>query len=64
MRLFLVDIHIYRARLFGAPNDGARTYPWGSPQEDLAKARELIESCGYWRRKEELEDAEKVILGR
>jgi hypothetical protein len=32
-------------------------------QADLAAARQLIESCGYWRRKEELEEAEKVILG-
>ena len=24
------------------------------------KARALIESCGYWRRKEELEDAEEA----
>lgn len=31
-----------------------------SPQEDLAAARKLIEECGYWRRKEELEDAEEA----
>jgi hypothetical protein len=35
-----------------------KPYPWTSPQEDLAAARKLIEQCGYWRRKEELEDAE------
>jgi hypothetical protein len=28
---------------------------------ELAKARAIIEKCGYWRRKEELEDAEGVI---
>ena len=64
MRLFLADIHLYRARLFGTRNSefGARNeaaaYPWESPEKDLAEARRLIESCGYWRRKEELEDAE------
>jgi hypothetical protein len=44
------------------------TYPWRnedvSPRsaiQDLAEARRLIEKHGYWRRKEELEDAEAVI---
>jgi hypothetical protein len=54
MRLFMADIHLYRARLF----HGVKPYPWESPQEDLAAARKLIEESGYWRRKEELEDAE------
>jgi hypothetical protein len=54
MRLFQADIHLYRARLFYA----VRPYPWDSPHADLAAARKLIEECGYWRRKEELEDAE------
>jgi tetratricopeptide (TPR) repeat protein len=54
MKLFMADIHLYRARLF----HGVKPYPWKSPQEDLAAARKLIEQCGYWRRKEELEDAE------
>jgi tetratricopeptide (TPR) repeat protein len=54
MRLFLTDIHLYRARLFHA----VKPYPWDSPHADLAAARQLIEECGYWRRKEELEDAE------
>ena len=58
MKLFLADIHLYRARLFGRKN-----YPWESPQHDLTAARKLIEQCGYGRRKEELEDAEKAILG-
>lgn len=60
MRLFIADIHLHRARLFFREH----AYPWESPQADLAAARKLIESCGYWRRKEELEDAEQVILGR
>ncbi len=70
MRLFMADIHLYRARLFGGMKDeGGRTkYPWdknpdGSergPKDDLAAARKLIEQCGYWRRKEELEDAEEA----
>jgi len=45
MRLFMADIHLHRARLF-------------RDKEELKKARDLIEQCGYWRRKEELEDAE------
>ena len=58
MRLHMADIHLHRARLFF----GEKPYPWTSPQADLAAARQLIESCGYWRRKEELEAAEKAIL--
>ncbi|HEY0017428.1 MAG TPA: SEFIR domain-containing protein [Longimicrobium sp.] len=54
MRLHMADIHLYRARLFHA----VTPYPWDSPHADLAAARKLIEECGYWRRKEELEDAE------
>ncbi len=45
MRLHMADIHLHRARLF-------------RDKEELKKARDLIEQCGYWRRKEELEDAE------
>ena len=51
MKLFMADIHLHRARLF-------------RDKSELSKARALIEACGYWRRKEELEDAEKVILAR
>jgi tetratricopeptide (TPR) repeat protein len=58
MRLHMADIHLYRARLFFREKE----YPWESPEADLAAARKLIEQCGYWRRKEELEDAERVIL--
>ena len=50
MRLFMADIHLHRARLF-------------HDKTELNKARELIEQCGYWRRKEELEDAEAVARG-
>ena len=57
MRLFLADIHLYRARLFFREEH----YPWQSPQEDLAAAARLIEQCGYGRRKEELADAEAAI---
>jgi hypothetical protein len=52
------DIQLYRARLFFRK----KPYPWESPRADLAAARQLIERCGYWRRKGELEDAEKTIL--
>ncbi|AQR64624.1 hypothetical protein BXU06_05795 [Aquaspirillum sp. LM1] len=48
MKLFLADIALTRARLF---NDKA----------ELAKARALIEACGYWRRREELADAESNL---
>jgi hypothetical protein len=48
MKLYLADIALYRARLF---KDTA----------ELAKARALIEECGYGRRIPELEDAEKLL---
>ncbi len=74
MPLFLADIHLHRTRLFGRPTVGEggsvgrpataeQKYPWQSPRADLAEARRLIEKHGYGRRKEELEDAERVILG-
>lgn len=50
MRLFMADIHLHRARLF-------------RDKAELQKARALIEQCGYWRRKEELEDAEAAARG-
>jgi hypothetical protein len=56
MRLFMADIHLYRARLF----HGATPYPWTNPQADLAATRALIEQCGYHRRDEELADAEEA----
>ena len=59
MPLFLADIHLHRARLFFREAE----YPWESPAADLAAARKLIEQCGYGRRKEELEDAERAIGG-
>ncbi|MBK6851946.1 MAG: hypothetical protein IPG93_10070 [Burkholderiales bacterium] len=60
MPLFMVDIHLYRARLFGplAPGASGKKYPWKSAGADLAAARQLIEKHGYLRRLEELEDAE------
>lgn len=64
MPLYQADILLYRARLFFREAE----YPWrnedGSPRsakDDLAEARRLTEKHGYWRRKEELEDAEAVI---
>jgi hypothetical protein len=53
---------LHRARLFFRH----QPYPaeWTSAKADLRAARALIEQCGYWRRKEELEDAERAILGR
>jgi hypothetical protein len=64
MKLFLADIHLYRARLFGTRNGelGARNqsekYPWESPA-----AEKLINDCGYHRCDEELADARQAILG-
>jgi hypothetical protein len=79
MRLFLADIHLHRARLFGSQiadcglqneeaeggerNHAADPYPWESPQADLAAAEKLINDCGYHRRDEELADAKRAILG-
>ncbi len=62
MPLFLADIHLHRARLFGPPNDDGHPakYPWTSPQADLAEARRLIEKHGYLRRMPELEDTESA----
>lgn len=57
MRLHMADIHLYRARLFFREAH----YPWESPEADLAAARELIERCGYGRRREELADAEAAL---
>jgi tetratricopeptide (TPR) repeat protein len=48
MQLHLAEVHLHRGRLF-------------KDKAELAKARAIIEKCGYWRRKEELEDAEGII---
>lgn len=64
MKLFLADVLLDRARLFGLTVTGREmtSYPWSSsPAEDLAAARKLIVDCGYGRRREELEDAEAVL---
>jgi hypothetical protein len=49
MPLYLADVHLHRARLF-------------RDRAELAKARALIEKHGYWRRREELEDAEEAFF--
>jgi hypothetical protein len=58
MRLFLADIHLHRARLFGLMAARPPAYPWTSPRDDLDAAKKLIDECGYGRRREELADAE------
>ena len=63
MPLFLADIHLHWARLFGRMTGEPLKYPWESPQHDLAEARRLIVKHGYLRRLPELEDAEAAILG-
>jgi len=50
MKLFMADIHLCRGRLF-------------REKTELQKARLLIEDCGYWRRKDELEDVELAASG-
>lgn len=73
MKLHLADIHLYRARLFGRMKEEgglmnadseAISYPWISPERDLAEAERLINECGYHRRDEELADAKQAILGQ
>jgi hypothetical protein len=70
MKLFMADIHLYRARLFGSrrsevgSGNEARQYPWESPQANLEAAEKLINDCGYHRRDEELADAKAAILSR
>ncbi|MBK6998881.1 MAG: hypothetical protein IPH35_02520 [Rhodoferax sp.] len=49
MKLHLADIHLTRARLF-------------QNKAELARARVLIEECGYGRRLPELEDAEAAAM--
>ncbi|MGP8198711.1 MAG: hypothetical protein ACLQU4_04325 [Limisphaerales bacterium] len=60
MKLYMADIHLYRARLFFRE----AKYPWESPPTDLAAAEKLINDCGYHRRDEELADAKRAILGK
>lgn len=50
MPLCLADVHLHRARLF-------------RDRTELQKARALIEKHGYWRRREELADAEEASAG-
>lgn len=59
MRLFMADVHLYRARLFFRE----KKYPWQSAEKDLEEAGRLIQECGYHRRDEELADARAAILG-
>lgn len=60
MKLHQADIHLYRARLFYREP----SYPWQSPQDDLAAAAKLINDCGYHRRDAELAAAQQAILGQ
>jgi len=56
---FDATLQLHRARLFFRE----KSYPWKSPQDDLAAAEKLIHACGYHRRDQELADAKKAILG-
>jgi tetratricopeptide (TPR) repeat protein len=61
MPLFMANIHLHRARLFGTKKAGEPQYPWESPQTDLAEARRLIFKHRYWRKLKELEDGENGL---
>jgi hypothetical protein len=70
MPLFMADIHLYRARLFGRKGGvisgqssviSGEKYPWESPQHDLAEAERLIQKHGYHRRDGELADAKHAL---
>jgi hypothetical protein len=64
MPLYLADVHLHRARLFGRlPEDVRRAkFPDIAPRAELTEARRLIEKHGYWRRREELADAEAAAM--
>jgi hypothetical protein len=62
MRLFLADIHLYRARLFAMRSNEERPSHWASPQAELEAAEKLIKDCGYHRRDGELNDAKSRIV--
>ena len=71
MPLFMADIHLHRARLFGARKKGkgegqkeGGKYPWESVETDLAEAERLIRKHGYHRRDEALADAKQALLGQ
>ncbi|MDX1965842.1 MAG: DUF4062 domain-containing protein [Planctomycetaceae bacterium] len=67
MPLFMAEVLLYRARLWGKEERGRtqeknRGYPRGSAAADLQEARRLIEKHGYGRRLPELQDAEQALL--
>lgn len=64
MPLYLADVHLHRARLFGRmiADERKQKFPDIDPKAELREARRLIEKHGYWRRKEELEDAEAAAV--
>ena len=57
LRLCLADIHLCRIELFHA----VQPYPWGHPMADLRAAEKVIEECGYWRRRDQLQAARKAV---
>jgi len=63
MKLYMAEILLSRARLFGMRHDSEQHLYEGT-EKDLAEARKLIVICGYGRRQGELEDAEKALAQR
>lgn len=64
MPLYLADVHLHRARLAAAMKQEHRNqhFPGVDPKTELAKARALIEKHMYWRRREELADAQQAAV--
>lgn len=68
MMLFRTDILLMSYRLFGRQKLEARSqelgekkYRWEFPEANLVAAENLINTCGYPRRDEELADAAKAL---
>jgi hypothetical protein len=64
MPLYPADVHLHRARLFGCitADEGIQELPGIDPKIEVPKASHFIAKRGYWRRKEELEDAKAVTV--
>lgn len=64
MPLFLVDIMLSRARIFGGwrAKGVGYIYPWKSAKNDLSLARGMVDRYGYKRRMNELSDAECQLV--
>lgn len=64
MPLFLADVHLHRARIFGSLKREVRNLKYADidPHAELAAAKSLIEKHHYGRRSQELADAEAAAV--